>query len=71
MAYIPYKTRSGEACLLKRMRFILNPRFWRRINLRMRFILNLLVLNMQLVYIFRNLHLKRIVGVILILSHTF
>lgn len=45
--YFPYPTGMGEACLLKRMMFVLNLQYLRRVNLRMRLILNLSFLNMH------------------------
>ena len=47
------------------MRFNLNVQFFGIVNMRMRFILNLLVLETQLVNIFRILQLKGVVGAIL------
>jgi len=43
----------------------MNVQFLRRVNMRMRLILNLLFLNKQLVHMFRIFHLQITVGVIL------
>jgi len=65
MVYLLYLKGMGEICLIKEMRFVLNLELLRRINLRMRFVLNLLALNMWLVHICKMPYHKVIVGVIL------
>jgi len=47
------------------MRFVLNLQFLRRVNMGMRFNLNILFMNMKLIHIFRIPHLKGIMVVIL------
>jgi len=65
MAHLSYLIGMVKVCLLKRMRFALSLQMLRGVNMRMRFILNLLFLNMQLVYTFKIPNLQWIVGVIL------
>jgi len=52
MVHIPYSIGTMKVSLSKRMRFVLNLQMTEGIFLRMRFILNSLFLNMQLVYTF-------------------
>ena len=65
MAHLLYLTRMVDGYLFKIMRFILNLLFPRSINLMKKFMLNLQVLNMQLVHIFKIPYLKGIIGVTL------
>ena len=57
MVHPPYLIGAVKVCLLRRMRFDVNLQMSRRVNLRMRFILNLSCLNMQLFHMFRFLPL--------------
>jgi len=70
MVHLPYLIGMMKVYLLRRMNFFLNLQMFRRVilkrfNMKMRFIIDLLFLNMQLVYMFRILHLQWIAGVIL------
>ena len=61
--HLPYSIGTLKVCLLKRMRFMCNLQFLRRINLRVRFIVK--ILNVLLVHTFGIRSLNEIVGVIL------
>ena len=56
MVHLPHLIKMVKICLFRRMRFVINLQMLRRVSLRMRFILDLSFLNMQLVHMFRNPH---------------
>jgi len=53
MVHLPHLIKMVKICLFRRMRFVINLQMLRRVSLRMRFILDLSFLNMQLVHTFR------------------
>jgi len=65
MVYLPYLIGVVKICLLRRIKFTLNLQMLGTVNLKMRFILNLSFLNMQLVHTFRIRHLQGTIGVLL------
>ena len=70
MVCLPYPRGMQEICLLRKMRFVLDLLCMRKVNLRVRSVLNLQFLNMQLVHMFgipcpqrdsgTNLHMLRV-----------
>jgi len=55
MVHLPYLIGMVKVYLFRRMRFVFDLQTLRRISMKMRFILNLSFLNMQLVHTFRIL----------------
>jgi len=62
MVCLPYPKGIGETCLPRRMRFILDLLYMRKVNLLVRSVLNLQFPNIQLVHMFGIPHPREIVG---------